>query len=166
MRRASFRPNSSRKRAFACASRELSKYRRPVSVLVVVYSDDGRVLLLKRSRPFEFWQSVTGNLEPGESHANAAARELFEETGLTTEGELSYAGISRQFAIDTRWINRFPPGAVENVEFEWRYRLREPVDIKISDDEHSEFLWLPIDEAIDRVWAWTNKDALRNLRLG
>ncbi|MDJ0700103.1 MAG: NUDIX domain-containing protein, partial [Woeseiaceae bacterium] len=97
--------------------------RRPVSVLVVVHSDDGYALLLKRSQPFEFWQSVTGCLEPGESHVEAAARELFEETGLTDEGELSYAGISRQFAIDSRWVNRFPPGAVENVEFEWRYRL-------------------------------------------
>ncbi len=138
-------------------------YRRPVSVLVVVHSDGGQVLLLKRSQPFEFWQSVTGCLEPGESHADAAPRELFEETGLTDEGELSYAGISRQFAIDSRWVNRFPPGAVENVEFEWRYRLPEPIEITISDDEHSEFVWVPLDDAIDKVWAWTNRDALLNL---
>jgi dATP pyrophosphohydrolase len=139
--------------------------RRPVSVLVVVYADDGQVLLLKRSQPFEFWQSVTGSLETGESHAAAAAREVHEETGLTHEGELSYSGINRQFAIDTRWVNRFPPGAVENVEFQWRYRLKRPVDIVMSDDEHSDYAWLPIDEAIEKVWAWTNKDALRNLKL-
>ncbi len=141
-------------------------YRRPVSVLVVVHSDDGQILLLKRLQPFEFWQSVTGCLEPGESHVDAAARELFEETGLTDEGELGYAGISRQFAIDSRWVNRFPPGAVENVEFEWRYRLPEPVKITISDDEHSEFVWLPLDEATEKVWAWTNRDALVNLQVG
>ena len=130
-----------------------------------MYSDDGQVLLLKRNQPFEFWQSVTGNLEPGESHPAAARRELYEETGLSDQGELRYAGISRQFAIDPRWINRFPPGAVENVEFEWRYRLPQSVDITISDDEHSEFVWLPIDEAVDKVWSWTNKDALKSLRL-
>ncbi len=140
--------------------------RRPVSVLVVVHSDDGQVLLLKRSRPFQFWQSVTGCLEPGESHVDAAARELFEETGLTNEGELSYAGISRQFAIDSRWVNRFPPGAVENVEFEWRYRLATPSEIAICDDEHTEFVWLPVEKAIDQVWAWTNRDALVNLQVG
>ncbi len=130
---------------------------------MVVYTDDGQVLLLRRSQPFDFWQSVTGSLEPGESHAAAAAREVLEETGLTDEGELSYSGISRQFAIDSRWVNRFPPGAVENVEFEWRYRLEGPVDIVLADDEHSEYAWVPIDEAIERVWAWTNKDALCNL---
>ncbi len=140
-------------------------FRRPVSVLVVVHSDDGQVLLLRRSQPFEFWQSVTGCLEPGEAHVEAAARELFEETGLTDEGELSYAGVSRQFAIDSRWVNRFPPGAVENVEFEWRYRLAEPVEITISDDEHSAFVWLPVDAAIEKVWAWTNRDALINLQV-
>ena len=121
--------------------------------------------MLKRSKPFEFWQSVTGCLEPGESHEHAATRELFEETGLTDEGRLHYSGINRQFAIDSRWVNRFPPGAVENVEFEWRYQLPQAIDVRISDDEHSEFVWLPLKRAIDKVWAWTNKDALRNLQV-
>lgn len=139
-------------------------HRRPTSVLIVIHSDDGQVLLLRRSKPFDFWQSVTGCLEPGETHFDAAPRELCEETGMTDEGVLSYSGINRQYAIDSRWINRFPPGAVENVEFEWRYRLPRPVDVKLCSDEHSEFIWLPLDEAIDRVWSWTNKDALRNLK--
>jgi dATP pyrophosphohydrolase len=133
--------------------------------MVIVHSDDGHVLLLKRSQPFEFWQSVTGSLEPGESHADAALREVREETGLSSGGVLSYSGINRQFAIDTRWVNRFPPGAVENIEFEWRFRVAQPVDIQLCDDEHSEFAWLPLDEAIERAWSWTNKDALRNLEM-
>ena len=131
--------------------------------MIVIYNDDDQVLLLRRSKPFDFWQSVTGCLEPGESHTEAASRELWEETGFTDEGELTFSGISRQYAIDPRWINRFPPGVIENVEFEWRYRLPDALQPKLSADEHSEFVWLPLDDAIEKTWSWTNKDALRNL---
>ncbi len=93
-------------------------YRRPESVLVVVYSRDGYALLLRRSKPFDFWQSVTGGLDPGERHADAAARELEEETGLSGEGRLSFSGVARRFTIDPRWRERYAPGVVENVEYE------------------------------------------------
>jgi dATP pyrophosphohydrolase len=132
-------------------------------VLVVVFTEAGDVLLLKRSQPFEFWQSVTGSLRADESHAAAAKRELREETGLTDEGTLIYTGISRQFAIDPRWRNRFAPGTVENVEYEYQYRMADSLSVSLSDDEHSESEWLPVDEAADRVWSWTNKEALQQI---
>ena len=141
-----------------------SNFRRPLSVLIVVYTDDARVLLLRRGKPFDFWQSVTGSLKDDENHATAARRELFEETGLRNEGELEFTGISRQFAIDSRWRNRFAPGVVENVEFEYHYRVAEAMDIRVDDTEHTEYRWLPLEEAIDTVWSWTNRDALWNLQ--
>lgn len=142
----------------------MTKTRRPVSVLVVVYADDAQVLLLKRRQPFEFWQSVTGSLKDNESHAGAAARELQEETGFTDEGELSYCDISRHFEIDPRWRDRFAPGVVDNEEFEWRYRLPAVRDIKLNTKEHSEYQWLHVDGAIEAVWSWTNRDALKQLK--
>ena len=138
-------------------------HRRPVSVLVVVHCDDGNVLLLRRARPFDFWQSVTGSLRPGETHAQAARRELDEETGLGDRGQLEYSGVSRQFAIDPRWRHRFAPGVVENVEFEWRFRVPGAMDIRLAETEHSEYRWVPLDVAIGEVWSWTNRDALRSL---
>jgi len=142
-----------------------TELRRPVSVLVVVHSADGQVLLLHRRQPFDFWQSVTGSLHAGETHADAARRELFEETGLSTEGRLEYSGVSRQFAIDSRWRDRFASGVVENVEFEWRYSVPHAMDITLQRDEHTNFRWLPIPKAIETVWSWTNQDALRGLAL-
>ena len=139
--------------------------RRPESVLVVVYADDGEALLLRRRRPFDFWQSVTGSLFELETHEQAARRELAEETGLRDEGRLEYSGVSRQFAIDPRWRHQFGPGVVENVEFEWHYRLPAAVDITLQDDEHSSYRWLPVAEASAAVWSWTNRDALWNLAL-
>ena len=134
--------------------------RRPVSVLVVVVSDDGYALLLHRQNPFDFWQSVTGSLQAGETHAAAARRELLEETGLSDEGTLRFSGMSRQFVIDPRWRNKFEIGSVENVEFEWHYRLSARTDIQICENEHSDFCWLPVNEAAQKVWSWTNRDAL------
>ncbi len=141
------------------------QFRRPVSVLVVVVANNGEVLLMRRAKPFDFWQSITGSLQAGETHAQAARRELFEETGLTDEGVLQYSGVSRQFLIDTRWRDRFEPGAIENVEFEWHYRMPTRVDIKFNRDEHAEFCWLPVAVAAERVWSWTNRDALTGLNL-
>ena len=59
---------------------ERRRYKRPQSVLVLVYTAAGQVLLLRRIRPRGFWQSVTGSLRWGESRQRAARRELFEET--------------------------------------------------------------------------------------
>lgn len=140
--------------------------RRPVSVLVVVHTDDAQVLLLKRREPFEFWQSVTGSLKHEETHAEAAVRELREETGLTDEGDLSYSDVSRHFEIDPRWRDRFQPGVVDNEEFEWRYRLPAVIDVTINALEHSEYQWLPIKRAIEVVCSWSNRDALIELEAG
>ena len=140
--------------------------RRPVSVLVVVYTDDARVLLLKRREPFEFWQSVTGSLKDDETHSEAAIRELQEETGLTDEGEFRFGDVSRHFEIDPRWRDRFEPGVVDNEEFEWRYKLPAVRKVELNEDEHSEYQWLPIEKAIEAVWSWTNRDALIELEAG
>jgi dATP pyrophosphohydrolase len=108
---------------------------------------------------------VTGSLDAGEVSFDAARRELAEETGLTDEGVLLDRKVSRCFTIDPRWRDRYAANVTENVEHEWHYRLARPTDIRIDDQEHSEFCWVSIDEAVDAVWSWTNKDALRALKI-
>ena len=53
--------------------------------MVVVYTEAAEILLLRRHSPFDFWQSVTGSLNADEAPADAAQRELQEETGLTQD---------------------------------------------------------------------------------
>ncbi len=137
--------------------------RRPESVLVVVYAAE-LVLLLRRKPPFGFWQSVTGSLEHGESPLQAAARELREETGIDTSGELIDTGRQRWFDIDPRWRDRFEPGVTRNLEHEFHLALEEPVPIALDDAEHSASEWLPLDTAVERVWSHTNRDALIELK--
>jgi 8-oxo-dGTP pyrophosphatase MutT (NUDIX family) len=55
---------------------------------VVLLDPDGRVLLMKGRLPNDpdgptFWYTVGGGLDAGETVAEAAAREVVEETGLT-----------------------------------------------------------------------------------
>jgi len=53
------------------------------SVQVLLRTSEGKYLLLKRTeRDGGFWQPVTGVIEPGESPADAALREVREETGV------------------------------------------------------------------------------------
>ncbi|MGQ7188150.1 NUDIX domain-containing protein, partial [Escherichia sp. HC-CC] len=50
-------------------------YKRPVSILVVIYAQDTkRVLMLQRRDDPDFWQSVTGSVEEGETAPQAAVR--------------------------------------------------------------------------------------------
>jgi 8-oxo-dGTP pyrophosphatase MutT (NUDIX family) len=58
---------------------------------VILLDGEGRVLLLHGfdpARPREpYWITIGGGAKPGESLAQAAARELLEETGLTVAPE-------------------------------------------------------------------------------
>ncbi len=53
-----------------------------VSVLVVIHTADGQVLLMERADAPGFWQSVTGSQDEGETLEQTAIREVHEETGL------------------------------------------------------------------------------------
>ena len=57
---------------------------------------DGKILILQRATGvlIGFWTLPSGILDPGESPADAARRELFEETGLRGAGPLTLVAVS------------------------------------------------------------------------
>jgi dATP pyrophosphohydrolase len=128
-----------------------------------VYTQSRDCLVLERRLPHVFWQSVTGSLQAGESHAEAARRELAEETGFSDEGQLRCSGVSRQFTIDPRWRHRFAPGVTENVEYEYQYVLDGRREVSLDGVEHARCEWMPLAQAADRVWSWTNRQAIEHL---
>ena len=77
----------------------MADLKRPESVLVVIYTEHGDVLRLRRCDPLDFWQSVTGSLHAGETPLQAAVREVREETGLAADAGLTDCGIINRFPI-------------------------------------------------------------------
>ncbi|MEV4620212.1 NUDIX hydrolase [Asanoa sp. NPDC049573] len=61
------------------------------TIAAAVIIDDGRLLLVRRrvSEGQLSWQFPAGEVEPGESNEDAAAREAYEETGLTVRATKS-----------------------------------------------------------------------------
>jgi dATP pyrophosphohydrolase len=134
--------------------------KRPESVLVVVYTAAGEVLVLRRRWPADFWQSVTGSLRWDEAQPILAARrELQEETGLGTEVELISCGIINCFPILPAWQARYG-AARENTEYVFRAVLPDRLPITLNPEEHSEYLWLPRRAAAAKVTSYTNRDAI------
>ena len=130
---------------FGAEQQEARPQHRTISVAVTRGNgSDSQVLLLKR-RPERggFWQLVTGRIEPGESPAQAATREVREETGSALEVQpLDYV---HSFAFG----DESPPQVYEETAFHARWPTH--ADVRLDPTEHTEFEWCSRDEALARL---------------
>ncbi len=140
-----------------------SKFKRPESILLVIHTSHNEFLLLKRVRPPLYWQSVTGSIHwTDESPAEAAVRELWEETGIVAQfNELEDWNRRFRFVIPKSMRNRFAPEAEMNVEHMFSIRLSHSLPVALRSDEHSAHCWVDGDEANSLVWSWSNREAIR-----
>jgi len=117
---------------------------RTVSIAVVRGHGPGARVLLVRRKPERggFWQVLTGRLEPGESPAQAAARELEEETGLRlTPVDLDYR---HAFALG----EVLPPKLVE--EHGFCVHCAPDAEVRLG-PEHDAFEWVDVTTALERL---------------
>jgi dATP pyrophosphohydrolase len=141
----------------------LQTFRRPESILIVIYTAAGEFLLLERRKPPGFWQSVTGSLEWGEAADAAARRELLEETGIT-QGLLVNLQWTQVYDILPSFGKKYAPGVTRNLEHAFALKLAQRVPVHLSDREHAQYLWLSAPEAIEKASSSTNRAVIQQLR--
>lgn len=129
-----------------------------LSTISVVAHAAGEVLLLKRlPQRGGFWQPVTGRVEPGESSEAAAARELYEETGI--ESEVTPLDYRHSFG----WGEGPAPLVIE----ETAYAVAVPrcAEITLDPREHQAFAWRAVPEALADVPYAGLREAIRRALL-
>jgi len=102
------------------------------------------VLLLQRNaRPElalpDFWQGISGALEPGESFEAAAIREVHEETAINLSCA-SDTGFEQVFPIRPEWRTQYGPEPVHVREKVFYAVVPEKVQPRLS-HEHKAFRW-------------------------
>jgi dihydroneopterin triphosphate diphosphatase len=142
----------------------MQKYKQPISALVVVYTADLEVLLLERADYPGYWQSVTGSRDDDESLHDTAIREVREETGLdATRYELTDWQQRNVYDIYPRWRHRYAPGTMHNTEHVFGLKLPGATPVRLSPNEHLNYLWLPWREAAEKVFSPSNRAAILQL---
>ena len=150
----------------------MTRYKQPVSVLVVIYTADPstelraglEVLLLERADHPGYWQSVTGSCEPGETLRDTALREVREETGLdASQYALGDWRKQNDYEIYPHWRHRYPPGITRNIEHVFGLQLPHPVAVQLAPYEHLNFQWLAWQDAAEKVFSPSNRAAILEL---
>lgn len=111
------------------------KSRYPIPAVLSVLYHQGRVVLVRRGQPpnQNRWGFPGGKIEPGETFADAAVRELQEETGvraragrqLTTLDAIGYDAnqtLTHHYlliAVECHWLSGEPLAASDAAEARW-----------------------------------------------
>jgi dATP pyrophosphohydrolase len=129
----------------------MMQYKQPVSVLVVIHTENLEVLLLERADHPGYWQSVTGSRDR-------------EETGLDARlYPLSDWQTQNVYEIYPHWRYRYQPGITHNTEHVFGLQLPHAVDIKLEPREHLNYQWLAWQDAAEKVFSPSNRAAILEL---
>ncbi|TCK01444.1 dATP pyrophosphohydrolase [Volucribacter psittacicida] len=136
-------------------------FKNPKSVLVVVYAvSTGKVLMLQRKDDPDFWQSVSGSIETGETAWQAAQREVWEEIGLTAEGLIDCQQ-SVEFEIFPQFRYKYAPYITHCLEHWFLLPLAQESAVKLT--EHLSYQWLTPQVAATLTKSWNNGKAIEQL---
>jgi lipoyl(octanoyl) transferase len=123
-------------------------------IKVIIHNGDHRVLLLhRRPERGNFWQPITGTIEPGEAPIDAARREIVEETG--TAGEPRDTGLVQSFMIESQFLASKYPAPIIVSETGFAAHADQRVPITMDADEHDDYGWFTFPEAYGKI-RWTD----------
>ena len=160
------------------------RFKIPESVLVVIHTAAGEVLLLERADAPGYWQSVTGSKDHAlEPLVETCRREVFEETGIVIDAAAadgsgaspdrrstaSHAICLRDWQMENvydiypQWQHRYAPGVNRNTEHVFGLRVPREVPVRLAPREHLRFEWLEWRAAADRCFSPSNAEAILHL---
>jgi len=146
------------------------RFKVPESVLVVIHTAAGEVLLLERADAPGYWQSVTGSKNGAEEPlVETCRREVLEETGILIDEAAcrSQTPPDRQmenvYDIYPQWRHRYAPGVSRNTEHVFGLRVPRTVAVRLAPREHLRFEWLEWRAAAERCFSPSNAAAILRL---
>ena len=124
--------------------------------------------MIERADRAGFWQSITGSLDRSdEDLAQAATREVFEETGIAVDqlpaDALRNLHHQIEYEIYPEWRFRYAPGVTRNTEHWFALQVPENTSIQLSPREHVAYDWLPFAEAAQKCFSPSNGEAILKL---
>ena len=141
----------------------MMQYKNNQSVLVVIYAKDtNRVLMLQRQDDTDFWQSVTGTIESGETPKNTAIRELWEEVRLEISENstvLFDCKESIEFEIFPHFRYKYAPNVTHCREHWFLLAMEQEFEPVLS--EHLAYRWVSPEQAIQMTKSSNNAEAIR-----
>ena len=135
--------------------------RGPDEVVVVVRRGSRYLVLRRVPERLGYWNLVAGGVEPGETPADAAHRELLEETGLDAEVDRLPIALSYSLLDDPPEVRaRYAPG-IETITVHPFVVVASPGWEPNLDDEHDAYRWCDEAEGVSLLAYETPRDALR-----
>ena len=132
---------------------KIKKYRR--AVFIVVYSKhNGRIkyLLLKRKLHWKGWEFAKGGVKIAETKKMAVRREMREETGLKPL-KIKRFNFSGKYKYDKKYPDRKGLVGQSFTLYAVGTRMK---DAKIDNIEHSDYIWLDFEKALEKL-RWENQ---------
>ncbi len=136
--------------------------RRPEEVFVFVRRGDEFLVLRRSPRKGAYWHGVAGALEAGETYAEAAARELREETGLAAKPVEVAEPYAYLLDDEPEFRELVPPGTEEIVVRTFLVQSAPGWEPQL-DHEHDEHRWCSVAEALELLHWPEPREVLRSL---
>ena len=138
------------------------KFKNDQAVLIIIYTEStNRVLMLQRKDDSEFWQSVTGTLDDGETPQQAAVREVKEETGIdiiTERLNLIDCNESVVFEIFPHFRYKYAPNVTHCREHWFLLAVKQEFEPILS--ERLAYRWLEAKQAAELTKSPNNAKAI------